>query len=680
MFLISSIIVLCCGTKLFSQPKKYYVNDGSTLGDIYCKAVGNNSGADRGKSLGTPARTVQYIIDTYTLGAGDTVFIDTGLYNTTSLYGTTYEYSISISSSDQGSSSAYLVFKGAGKDNTKFQSPTTTSVNVISINGSDYVVFQDLSVENRYSGYCVIFNGTSRTEYNIIKNCEIKYSGISSNSDAIYLNGDVQNCIIENNYIEHIGDGTKAAINIYGTSATPPKNNIFRNNTIYSPGRCIRVFANTTTSTYFPENNKFEKNKIENNSSSAIISIQRAKNTEITKNTIIQGNNGDMINTSDNVTGLKIVNNFFINNNDNPSGIPAAISVSAAAPEIDIYFNSIYMKRGYGFYGSANNAYSNIRLKNNIINIGDEFCQAGDCFCIYKQTGIFASSDFNLFYTNASNDIVYDSGSKAYFNSIEDWQLASHSNDNSDDANSIQEDPLFINPSTNDLRIYFSSPASGSGVQLTGISDDILNNSRPDSPSIGAFEANSLLPVVLVDFGASCFTSHAPLPLVSWTTAAEINNDHFILEKSCDLKNFTIVAKIPGKGFSNQLNKYSFIDDTEPCEKNYYRLSQVDFDGTEHRFKIIYVDCGSKILDVEFYLLANPVIEKLEINSNTNLNGEILFQVYDYNGKQIKNLTTTVFSQNTISLDVNELSAGIYILKILYQNKLYNLKFFINRT
>ncbi|HOK39053.1 MAG TPA: right-handed parallel beta-helix repeat-containing protein [Bacteroidales bacterium] len=565
--MISSIIVLCCGTKLFSQPKKYYVNDGSTLGDIYCKAVGNNSGADRGKSLGTPARTVQYIIDTYTLGAGDTVFIDTGLYNTTSLYGTTYEYSISISSSDQGSSSAYLVFKGAGKDNTKFQSPTTTSVNVISINGSDYVVFQDLSVENRYSGYCVIFNGTSRTEYNIIKNCEIKYSGISSNSDAIYLNGDVQNCIIENNYIEHIGDGTKAAINIYGTSATPPKNNIFRNNTIYSPGRCIRVFANTTTSTYFPENNKFEKNKIENNSSSAIISIQRAKNTEITKNTIIQGNNGDMINTSDNVTGLKIVNNFFINNNDNPSGIPAAISVSAAAPEIDIYFNSIYMKRGYGFYGSANNAYSNIRLKNNIINIGDEFCQAGDCFCIYKQTGIFASSDFNLFYTNASNDIVYDSGSKAYFNSIEDWQLASHSNDNSDDANSIQEDPLFINPSTNDLRIYFSSPASGSGVQLTGISDDILNNSRPDSPSIGAFEANSLLPVVLVDFGASCFTSHAPLPLVSWTTAAEINNDHFILEKSCDLKNFTIVAKIPGKGFSNQLNKYSFIDDTEPCEK-----------------------------------------------------------------------------------------------------------------
>jgi hypothetical protein len=206
LFLISSIIVLCCGTKLFSQPKKYYVNDGSTLGDIYCTAVGNNSGADRGKSPGTPARTVQYIIDTYTLGAGDTVFIDTGLYNTTSLYGTTYEYSISISSSDQGSSSAYLVFKGAGKDNTKFQSPTTTSVNVISINGSDYVVFQNLSVENRYSGYCVIFYGTSRTEYNIIKNCEIKYSGISSNSDAIYLNGDVQNCIIENNYIEHIGD------------------------------------------------------------------------------------------------------------------------------------------------------------------------------------------------------------------------------------------------------------------------------------------------------------------------------------------------------------------------------------------------------------------------------------------------------------------------------------------
>lgn len=142
LFLISFIIVLCCGTKLFSQPKKYYVNDASTTGDVYCTTVGNNSGVDRGKSPGAPARTVQFIIDTYTLGSGDTVFIDTGIYNTTSLYGTTYEYSISISSSDQGSSSAYLVFKGAGKDNTKFQSPTTTSVNVISINGLIMLFFK----------------------------------------------------------------------------------------------------------------------------------------------------------------------------------------------------------------------------------------------------------------------------------------------------------------------------------------------------------------------------------------------------------------------------------------------------------------------------------------------------------------------------------------------------------
>lgn len=679
---LSVIIIFCCGTKLFAQPKKYYVNDGSTTGDIYCTAVGNNSGVNRGQSPGAPARTVQYIVNTYTLGAGDTVFIDTGVYNTTSMFGSTYDYSIAISSSDQGSSSAYLVFKGAGLDKTKFQSPTTSSANLISVTGADYVVFQDISVENRYGGYCVFFNGTNSTEFNIIKNCEIKYSGITSNSDAVYLNGDVQNCIFENNYIRHVGDGTKAAITIYGTSATPPKNNIFRNNEIYSGGRCIYVYANSTTSSYFPENNKFEKNKIKNENSGTvpIIHIQRSKNTEISKNKIIQGNSGDMIKTSDNVTGLKLVNNFFINNNDNPSGIPATINVSEAAPEIDIYFNSIYMKRGYGLYGSVNNAYSNIRLKNNIISIGDEFCQAGNCYCIYKQTGKFASSDYNLFYTNAANDIVYDSGAKAYFTTIESWQEYNHSNDNSDDANSIQEDPMFINASENDLRIYYSSPASGSGIQLTGISDDILNNLRPNSPSIGAFEANSLLPVVLVDFGASCFTSHAPMPLVSWTTYSEINNDHFILEKSCDLKNFTVVAKIPGKGFSNQLNTYNFIDDTESCEKNYYRLSQVDFDGTVNSFKIIYVDCGSKISDVEFYLLSNPVVENLEIYSNTNLSGEVLIQIFDYSAKQIKNFKASVSNQNTITLDINELSTGIYILKIMYQNKSHNLKFFINRS
>ena len=56
----------------------YYVNDDTTVGDQYCSAIGND--ANDGLTPATPKRSVQIIIDRYTLKAGDTVWIDAGTY------------------------------------------------------------------------------------------------------------------------------------------------------------------------------------------------------------------------------------------------------------------------------------------------------------------------------------------------------------------------------------------------------------------------------------------------------------------------------------------------------------------------------------------------------------------------------------------------------------------------
>ena len=64
------------------QPVVYYVNDGSITNDEWCTQPGDD--ANDGLTPATPKATIQAIIDAYALGPGDTVYVDTGVYNLSS--------------------------------------------------------------------------------------------------------------------------------------------------------------------------------------------------------------------------------------------------------------------------------------------------------------------------------------------------------------------------------------------------------------------------------------------------------------------------------------------------------------------------------------------------------------------------------------------------------------------
>ncbi len=87
----------------------YYVNDGSTNGDVYCSAVGTNS--NNGTSPSTPVAGPEVIVSKYDLEPGDTIWIDTGTYYPTNL--TADEPGIRILSNDCGSVSSYVTFQGS---------------------------------------------------------------------------------------------------------------------------------------------------------------------------------------------------------------------------------------------------------------------------------------------------------------------------------------------------------------------------------------------------------------------------------------------------------------------------------------------------------------------------------------------------------------------------------------
>ncbi len=115
---------------------------------------------------------------------------------------------------------------------------------------------------------------------------------------------------------------------------------------------------------------------------------------------------------------------------------------------------------------------------------------------------------------------------------------------------------------------------------------------------------NCGLPVSLTSFTAKAIDNRAVQ--LDWTTATERNNDYFLLERSKDLLVFEAVANVKAReGIAAQGNVYSYTDEQPYNGTSYYRLRQVDFDGTTTTFKAVSV-----ILRADAYgVFPNPVSE-----------------------------------------------------------------------
>ena len=73
----------------------------------------------------------------------------------------------------------------------------------------------------------------------------------------------------------------------------------------------------------------------------------------------------------------------------------------------------------------------------------------------------------------------------------------------------------------------------------------------------------SPLPVELVYFGGY---NEEENNFLQWTTASEVNNYYFEVERSLDLKTFNKIGKIPGSGTTSFQHTYAFTDINAPAE------------------------------------------------------------------------------------------------------------------
>ena len=174
----------------------------------------------------------------------------------------------------------------------------------------------------------------------------------------------------------------------------------------------------------------------------------------------------------------------------------------------------------------------------------------------------------------------------------------------------------------------------------------------------------SPLPVELVSFDANVLHTKVKL---EWSTASELNNDRFIIERSKDGLSFKALASVAGNGTTNTSNSYSYIDNIPLNGTSYYRLKQVDYDGQFEYSNTIKIYKKAE----ELLLYPNPADNKIHYSGLDDVS-----RVYAVNVSG-ENLISLSFDSN--SVDLSKLSQGIYILIFNAGDKNIHERIIINR-
>ena len=168
----------------------------------------------------------------------------------------------------------------------------------------------------------------------------------------------------------------------------------------------------------------------------------------------------------------------------------------------------------------------------------------------------------------------------------------------------------------------------------------------------------STLPVKWLNFKA-ILTDENTVQL-DWSTASEINNSHFEVERLAD--NWEMIGRVKGNGTTNDISKYQFIDSGfKHSELNlYYRLKQVDFDGKFDYSKIAIVGLSTTKLDNSIIVFPNPNYGLFNINF-TNITGNKVIKVYDAIGKLVIEAQT---ENKNLQLNLEGFNKGVYLVKV----------------
>lgn len=172
-----------------------------------------------------------------------------------------------------------------------------------------------------------------------------------------------------------------------------------------------------------------------------------------------------------------------------------------------------------------------------------------------------------------------------------------------------------------------------------------------------------LVPVELVSFSASIIGTDVNL---SWMTATELNNQGFEVERSADENEWEKIGFVEGNGTSTQMNYYSYTDKSVKTGVYFYRLKQVDFDGTSEYSSVVEVEVT---IPREFALqqnYPNPFNPSTKIQFSLAADAKVMLKIFNILGQEVSTLFNGNLAAGEHEVDFNAtgLNSGVYLYQL----------------
>jgi len=629
--LILSLLCVFAG-QVFSQ---YYVD----------AASGNDSNSGRSPALAW--RTVAKV-NAAALLPGETVYF---------MRGQIWQEQLTVPSS--GTAGNPITFSAFGTGANPIFDGGNTRYSTFDDNGKNYIILD--GIDQRNTGGIVSQthgNIAIHGQHNIVRNL----SAYNSVRHALDIYTGAKYCLVENCLIYNAVSNTTSTVAIYGANAGTVDQDTIRNctisNTRGSGGDGALINHGFTTNIVIEGCDM--SGSASANVGQLIIDESGVSNTVIRRNKF-HGRGGGAIRIDPTNTGsssLKIHYNLFLLDSLDNSSVSSGIIVNSATGT-QIYNNTFYGSNGQPAIRLSGSSTGTV-IRNNIASAAYQFVNIAAA----AQSG--TTSDYNLVNGN------WGVWGATTYTTLANWQSGS-----SQDAHSVSGDPVFTNAGQKDFTLQSTSPAIDRGTNVS-LTRDYAGNPVPrgNAQDIGAFESPyTAVPVQLVFFGGF-YDQIREAVVLRWNTISETNNYGFQVQKAASpAGEFLDVAGgfVRGHGTTIVPQQYEFVETPGPFEGIFYRLKQIDLDGTPHFSEAIQISTisgvGGQQSPTKFALeqnFPNPFNPATIIRYQVPRATHVSLKVFNLLGGEVATLVDAVTPAGfyAVTFDGSSLASGVYIFKL----------------
>ena len=218
-------------------------------------------------------------------------------------------------------------------------------------------------------------------------------------------------------------------------------------------------------------------------------------------------------------------------------------------------------------------------------------------------------------------------------------------------------DPHVGWPNQQKMGDYFDMVSDSSGAHLSWAA---TFNGEQDVYYSYITDTTGIIPVELLSFSASVAANVVTL---NWSTATELNNFGFEIERSSDKTNWRTIGFKEGKGTTSEPQQYSYSDKLSDITSSrlYYRLKQLDYNGSFEYSEIVEVEIAPSVFSLS-QNYPNPFNPSTTINYQIPELSFVTIKDYDVLGNEVAALVNEQKPAGKYEVGFNdsELVSGVY--------------------